>query len=423
MQNNHHRVQIHRSLAVALAAALAITPAIAPRLAHADESTAELQSKLEAAQAQLDSLQRNLDQAEAELGKTSYDLDQTQARISEVTGQIEQNKKDLAEAQSSLSEHISSSYKNDTGNSLLSLVLNSENFDKLVANLFYANKIAKDEAAEIKKVQDLQAELEANQKELKDKEAEQQVLVASKSDEAQRARNAESDMAAYVNQLSDDVKQALAAERARIAEESRKAAEAALAAEQAQQQPNGSDNSPSSSSNSSNGGESSNSSGNGGGSSSNDGGGSSSNDNGSSDDWGGGGSSSATSDQRSIAVNAALAQVGKPYGHDNDGSNWDCNGLTNYAWGQAGVGIPLTSGHYSYGQFQWMRSSGRWVSSVSQLQPGDLVFYSYDGGNTTYHVAMYIGGSQVVHAEGYSVGVTVRSIDWCYGFCGGGSPI
>jgi cell wall-associated NlpC family hydrolase len=127
---------------------------------------------------------------------------------------------------------------------------------------------------------------------------------------------------------------------------------------------------------------------------------------------------------RQAAVNAALSQVGVSYGHGNvAGSNFDCSGLTAWAWGQAGVSLTASSGHYFYGQFQIVKNSGRWVTSTSALQPGDLVFYSNDGGSTCYHVAMYIGGGQVVHAIDYSHGVQVTGVTWCYGFCGGGSPI
>lgn len=133
--------------------------------------------------------------------------------------------------------------------------------------------------------------------------------------------------------------------------------------------------------------------------------------------------SAATSAQRQTAINAALAQVGKPYGHANNGYEWDCNGLTNYAWAQAGVSIPYPSGTYGYGQFQWLKSSGRWVTSVDQLQPGDLVFFSRDGGYHCYHVALYLGNNNVVHAVGYGKGIMVTSIWYCSGFCGGGSPV
>jgi cell wall-associated NlpC family hydrolase len=122
------------------------------------------------------------------------------------------------------------------------------------------------------------------------------------------------------------------------------------------------------------------------------------------------------------AVEAALAQVGKSYGHENDGSEWDCNGLTNYAWQQAGVEIPYASGTYSYGQFQYMKESDNWVTSEDDLKAGDLVFFSQDGGNTTYHVGMYIGDGQIVHAVGYSEGVQVTDLDYVNGFVGGGTP-
>ena len=122
------------------------------------------------------------------------------------------------------------------------------------------------------------------------------------------------------------------------------------------------------------------------------------------------------------AVYWAKTQLGKPYGHDNNGNNWDCNGLTHWAWAQAGYSIPAASGHYGYGQFQYMKNSGRWVTSVSQLKPGDLVFYSYDGGYTTYHVAMYIGGYQVIHSNGWGSGVVITGIYYDDGFCGGGTP-
>lgn len=400
--------------------ALAVTSV--PATAFADEKVDSLQSQLDDATAKLDDLQAALDQAQADLGKTQYDLDQTQQKISEVEAQIEQNKADLAAAQDKLSNQVATSYKSGDDANLVSILLNSQDFDSLVTNVFYANKVADAEAEAVQEVQDLQAQLESNQAELKAQEAQQQELLASKQQEVDAADKAASDMSNYVNQLSDEVKQAMEEERQRLAEESRKQAEAAAAAAAAQEQQQGTDagsggsNAGSSNVGSSGGGSASTNGGSSNGGSYNSGGSSS----------GGtssGGSSSASGSQRQTAINAALSQVGKPYGHANNGSNWDCNGLTNYAWGQAGVSIPYASGHYSYGQFQWMKNSGRWVSSVSALKPGDLVFYSNDGGRTCYHVALYIGNGMVVHAESYAAGVCVRSVNWCNGFCGGGSPI
>lgn len=86
------------------------------------------------------------------------------------------------------------------------------------------------------------------------------------------------------------------------------------------------------------------------------------------------------------AVSAARSQLGVPYswGAESPGSGFDCSGLTQWAWSQAGVSIPRTT----YGQL----SAGRQVP-ISDIQPGDLVFYYNTG-----HVAMYVGGGTVIHA-------------------------
>ncbi|MEU9339387.1 NlpC/P60 family protein [Streptomyces sp. NPDC048290] len=93
------------------------------------------------------------------------------------------------------------------------------------------------------------------------------------------------------------------------------------------------------------------------------------------------------------AVRTALAQVGKPYVWGATGpSAFDCSGLMQYAYRRAGVAIPRVT-------WDQLRA-GRRVS-LSQLRPGDLVFYRNTG-----HVAMYIGNGKVVHSP--RPGRTVR---------------
>jgi len=53
------------------------------------------------------------------------------------------------------------------------------------------------------------------------------------------------------------------------------------------------------------------------------------------------------------------------------------------------------------------QSTGGVTISESQLQPGDLVFYA--SGGRVYHVAIYIGGGQVVHAASTSLGICVSN--------------
>ncbi|MFC8001652.1 NlpC/P60 family protein [Streptomyces olivaceus] len=96
------------------------------------------------------------------------------------------------------------------------------------------------------------------------------------------------------------------------------------------------------------------------------------------------GSSNGTQAQKALAF--AQAQIGKPYvwGATGPGS-YDCSGLTQAAWKAAGVTLPRTT----YDQV----NAGTTVS-VSQAQPGDLVFF-YDD---ISHVGLYVGDGKMVHA-------------------------
>lgn len=410
-----------------LAGALGCTLALGTLPVRATAATSdELQAQLDEAEARLEELNRAAQQAGAELDKASYDLDQTRTQIAQVEDDIEVKGAELADAQDNLAGLLSDQYKVGTY-SLLDIVLNAEDFDDLVSRVTYANKISENRQEAIAQVRDLQTQLQQSRDELGQKEAQQEQQVADLQEKMSVSEEAESEAATYVSQLSDDVKEALAAEQAAREEASRKEAERLAAEEAARQEQEAANNAgqgndgagDSDQGGSSNGGSDDNGSSN----------------EGTSDNGGSNGSGSEGSNQGSAtppnnggstagetAVYWAKTQLGKPYGHDNNGNNWDCNGLTHWAWAQAGYSIPAASGHYGYGQFQYMKNSGRWVTSVSQLKPGDLVFYSYDGGYTTYHVAMYIGGYQVIHSNGWGSGVVITGIYYDDGFCGGGTP-
>jgi len=99
-----------------------------------------------------------------------------------------------------------------------------------------------------------------------------------------------------------------------------------------------------------------------------------------------------------LAVQAALSKVGSRYIYGASGPNaFDCAGLTSWAWAQAGVSIPRTSG----GQ------AGLQSVPLNQLQPGDLVTYY----SPVHHVAMYIGNGQIVHASTESKPVYITTLE------------
>ena len=85
------------------------------------------------------------------------------------------------------------------------------------------------------------------------------------------------------------------------------------------------------------------------------------------------------------AVAAAVSQIGVPYvwGGETPGQGFDCSGLVQWAWARAGFTIPRTT------ETQW--PALRHVP-LSQLQPGDLLFYyNLDGDHLVDHVVMYAG--------------------------------
>ncbi len=91
----------------------------------------------------------------------------------------------------------------------------------------------------------------------------------------------------------------------------------------------------------------------------------------------------------SAVIAFARAQIGEPYTYGAAGPNeWDCSGLTQQAWAQAGVYLS----HYT--GYQWGET--RRVP-LSDLQPGDLVFFG-DSGPSSHHVGLFIGGDQMIEA-------------------------
>lgn len=112
------------------------------------------------------------------------------------------------------------------------------------------------------------------------------------------------------------------------------------------------------------------------------------------------------------AVRAAESQLGVPYvwGGESPGVGFDCSGLTAWAWGQAGVYLP----HYSGAQM-----ADSTPVPVSDLQPGDLLFYGPGG---SQHVAMYVGGGEMIEAPFTGTVVRIDPIRLGTGFAGAGRP-
>ncbi|MFJ7208204.1 C40 family peptidase [Streptomyces sp. NPDC098789] len=104
----------------------------------------------------------------------------------------------------------------------------------------------------------------------------------------------------------------------------------------------------------------------------------------------------------SAIINFARNQVGKAYVLGGTGpSSFDCSGLVQAAYRQAGISLPRMS--------QDQSSEGTSVS-LSNLQPGDVLYWGSRG--SAYHVAIYSGGGKFIGAQNSGTGIVERSLSY-----------
>jgi cell wall-associated NlpC family hydrolase len=128
------------------------------------------------------------------------------------------------------------------------------------------------------------------------------------------------------------------------------------------------------------------------------------------------------------AIDAAMGHLGLPYAWGGGGTygpgpgldpdegvvGFDCSGLTQYAYAEAGISIPRNS-RAQYAALPKVASGA--------LQPGDLVFWASNPANpsTIHHVAIYLGNGQIVQAPESGDVVKVSTM-WWSGYAGAVRP-
>lgn len=309
----------------------------------------------------------------------------SQAKIADFAAQLTKANQEVSKRKSNLKDQLISLQKRAgdsvTGNVYFDFILNSDSLTDLVGRSLTVSKLSQASAEALQAVKDSEAKV----KNLKAaKEANQKNLVAAKSQlESDKAKidglKADADKAAADAQQTIDANKeklaAMAADEAAKAEAAQKAV-TAVASSTASASSTSASSSTTASSNSLGSSKAA-----------------------SSQAPASAGSSTVSVSGGSIAGNAAK-YLGVPYVYGGTSpAGFDCSGLIYYAAKEAGISLPRTS--------QAQSTLGSYVS-VSDLQAGDLVFWG--GVGSAYHVGVYIGNGQYIHAPEPGQNVTVQSV-------------
>lgn len=336
-----------------LAAALIVVPTALATLPTVS-TAAPTEQQVASAKARLEQLNHELETAIEAWNDARYHLQQTNARLAEAKRQMEEAQADAAAAREQLSDRAVDAY---TGfGSQLDVLLGATDFNEFSDRLEFLGAIAESDA-------DLAAQADAAgqraqwaAEEFAAASAEAETKVASLADRRADIERMFDEQEAIYQELSSEWREY---QEAQAILEAQREALAQAAEEETTQNPPPQDPP---------------------------------------------GNPPPVSGAAGTAVQAAYSVIGTRYvfGSSNPAVGLDCSGVTSYAWAQAGVYLP----HSAAAQ----RAALPEVP-LSEVQPGDIIYY----GNFGPHVAIYVGGGQIIHATSPAPGGHTR-LDSLYGY-------
>lgn len=107
--------------------------------------------------------------------------------------------------------------------------------------------------------------------------------------------------------------------------------------------------------------------------------------------------------ERQQVIEAARDMLGVPYhyGGASPTNGFDCSGLVQYAYSQAGIQVPRTTGEQYRAALPIKRNF---------LRPGDVIFFRTHGRRFVSHVGIYLGSGQFIHAPSTGKQVSIDSL-------------
>jgi len=366
-------------LALALAGGLLFNT-VQPIEAHAEESSQQMIDKKAKIDAEVKKLDKELEQLQQDIDAKVKVFNQVQADIKEVDAGIVETEKRIEQRSTILSERMAAYQAQDnTVGVYLSVVLEAKSFadlmDRVVAvkTLMDADQeLVNQQEADKAKLEQQKATLDEKQKEL---QKQFQELQQKESEmEVKKAENQAKSLALKAQIATKQEEERLEAERKAAEEEAARL----RALQSARPVVNVNNNNSNSNSNNSN-----------------------KNTNTGSKPQPivvGSGAGTASSGD---AISTAKQFLGRAYvwGGSNPTTGFDCSGLVQWSYKQAGVSLPRTASQ------QYLATKR---ISASEARVGDLVFFSYGSG--VAHVGIYLGNNTMIDAQ--NKGVVIESLDW-----------
>lgn len=377
--------------------------------AAAQSQLAAQESKINNLEDQKQTLSAEIDQLDSDLVNIMVEIEILDGELSDKEAQIEQTKADLAVAEENkqkqyeaMKKRIQYLYEKGGDDAWAQMLFQASDFTSLlnhaeyVQQMYDSDRNSLEEFKEtVQQVKDLGDQLDSEKAELEEMNQEYQNRQVSMQTQLEEKKVTSSDYDAQIAQAQNQAAQYTElirqqnAEIQKIEEEEKKAAdEAAKKAAEASKK----SSSTSGSNTAASSGSSTSSKNNTSGSSSSA---ATSKDNGSSSSGSSGSSGSSVSYNPTgqSVVNYACQFVGNPYvwGGTSLTNGADCSGFIMSIYAKFGVSLPHSSGA--------MAGCGRGVS-YSEAMPGDIICYAG-------HVAIYMGGGQIVHASNEKDGIKI----------------
>ncbi|MBM7000662.1 hypothetical protein I3I95_11155 [bacterium] len=236
------RTALRRVAVASLAAAGALTGALArgTRQAWADPqdtaaALADAQAQYQQVQAQIDDLSAQYESMSVQLADTKSAMEAKQGEINDTQAQIDETEAELVTAQDQLASVMESDYRNGSTHAL-DVILNSSDFEDLYRNIYYLTKVSDSEAELIEhtksvkqQLDDQQATLQSQLADLDSLRSDQESQLADMQASQESLYGLLSGLSDQVSALTEQYNQELL-EQARAEEEARQAAAAAQAA-------------------------------------------------------------------------------------------------------------------------------------------------------------------------------------------------